>query len=92
MGLHAAQCPRTTLSIYGKHFRGALESLPSKFRIRPTLLNCARFAPATKTAYLKASAGLEENTHTHHDSRKQFALEMLSCTEEDETFLNRICF
>jgi hypothetical protein len=30
-------------------------------------------------------------THTDLDLRKQFILEMLSCIEEDETYLKRIC-
>jgi hypothetical protein len=35
---------------------------------------------------------VQKITHEDHDSRKQFALEMLSCIEEDEFYLSRLCF
>jgi hypothetical protein len=93
MGCHTRQCPRTVLNKYVKHFRGALSSIHR---------TSSQLGLPHSTVHDIFDKGLKLNAYrlqlvqkiTCRDcnSEKQFTLEWLSCSEEDDTYLYRVCF
>jgi len=66
--------------------------LPNKFVIRPTALYYSWcFVQKTKTAYLKASVGPEDNMQRSW-FKTAVSFRNASCIDDDETYLERLCF
>jgi hypothetical protein len=78
MGQHTVWRPETVSNKYAKHFRGtpASSQLGLPFKI-------------LKWHVYKLQL-VQKTTHKDHDSRRHFALIMLTCIEEYETYLDRL--
>jgi hypothetical protein len=83
---HREWCQRIMSKGYAKHFRAALSSLQSKFKITPTAVNCSWYFPQKKNSnWVPQAPMVQKMACKNRQLRRQFALEMLSGIEKDET-------